>query len=124
MLLCIVKVYPPHELRKSTLWGYTFPMSWSRYSRAYLAEFVYGAIDGTVTTFAIVSGVIGAGLSPVIVLVLGLANVLADGFSMATSNFLSERSRVALAGSAGRSEAPFKTALITFLSFVSVGFVP
>ena len=99
-------------------------MSWSRYSRAYLAEFVYGAIDGTVTTFAIVSGVIGAGLSPVIVLVLGLANVLADGFSMATSNFLSERSRVALAGSAGRSEAPFKTALITFLSFVSVGFVP
>lgn len=99
-------------------------MLWSRYSRAYLAEFVYGAIDSTVTTFAIVSGVIGASLSPAIVLVLGLANVLADGFSMATSNFLSERSRAALAGTAIRVCAPFKTALITFCSFVCVGFVP
>ncbi len=49
-------------------------------SERYLREFVYGAIDGTVTTFAIVSGVVGAGLSPSIVLILGLANVLADGF--------------------------------------------
>lgn len=53
----------------------------------YLREFVYGAVDGTVTTFAVVSGVAGAGLSSGIVIVLGLANLLADGFSMAVSAF-------------------------------------
>ncbi len=54
----------------------------------YLRDTVYGAIDGAVTTFAIVAGVQGAGLSPAIILVLGSANILADGFSMAASNYL------------------------------------
>ncbi len=57
----------------------------------YLGEFVYGAIDGTVTTFAVVSGAMGAALSPVIVIILGFANLIADGFSMAAGNFLSEK---------------------------------
>ncbi len=57
----------------------------------YLRDFIYGAIDGAVTTFAIVSGVAGAGLSSGIVIILGLANLLADGFSMAVSNFLGTR---------------------------------
>ena len=48
---------------------------------------IYGAIDGSVTTFAIVAGVAGAGLSPFIIVALGLANVLADGFSMAAGNY-------------------------------------
>ncbi len=60
-----------------------------RYS--YLRDFVYGAIDGTVTTFAIVSGVAGAGLSSSVVIVLGLANLVGDGFSMAAGNFLGTR---------------------------------
>ena len=55
---------------------------------SYLRDFVYGAIDGTVTTFAIVAGVAGAGLSAGVVVVLGVANLVADGFSMAVSNFL------------------------------------
>ena len=55
--------------------------------RGVLRDAVYGAIDGTVTTFAIVAGVAGAGLSPFIVVILGLANVLADGFSMAAANY-------------------------------------
>lgn len=54
---------------------------------SYLRDFLYGAIDGAVTTFAIVSGVAGAGLSSAVVLILGLANLFADGFSMAASNF-------------------------------------
>ncbi len=58
---------------------------------SYLKDFVYGGIDGAVTTFAVVSGVAGAGLSPAVVIVLGLANLLADGFSMAVSNFLATR---------------------------------
>ena len=58
---------------------------------SYLRDFVYGAIDGTVTTFAVVSGVAGAGLGSGIVIVLGLANLLGDGFSMAASNYLGTR---------------------------------
>ncbi|PIP73100.1 MAG: hypothetical protein COW88_03030 [Candidatus Lloydbacteria bacterium CG22_combo_CG10-13_8_21_14_all_47_15] len=55
----------------------------------YLKDLVYGAVDGTVTTFAVVAGVAGAALSPAIVLILGFANLFADGFSMAISNYLS-----------------------------------
>jgi len=55
--------------------------------RGVLRDAVYGAIDGAVTTFAIVAGVAGAGLSPFIIIALGIANVLADGFSMAAANY-------------------------------------
>jgi vacuolar iron transporter family protein len=58
---------------------------------SYLRDFIYGGIDGAVTTFAIVSGVVGARLSAAIVLILGLANLLADGFSMAAANFSGTR---------------------------------
>ena len=60
----------------------------------YLGDFVYGGIDGTITTFAIVAGVKGAGLSSVIILVLGIANILADGFSMAASNYLGTKTEL------------------------------
>ncbi len=55
--------------------------------RGVLRDIVYGGIDGSVTTFAIVAGVAGAGLSPFVIVALGLANVLADGFSMAAGNY-------------------------------------
>lgn len=58
---------------------------------SYLRDFVYGAIDGTVTTFAIVAGVEGASLSAGVICILGMVNLLADGFSMAASNFLATR---------------------------------
>jgi|SRR5687768_2938856 len=54
----------------------------------YLRDWIYGGIDGAVTTLAVVTGVAGAQLSPWIILVLGFANLLADGFSMAASNYL------------------------------------
>lgn len=60
----------------------------------YLRDLVYGAIDGVVTTFAVVSGVAGAGLDTAIVLIMGLANLVADGFSMATANYLGVRSEL------------------------------
>ncbi len=53
----------------------------------YLRDWIYGGIDGAVTTFAIVAGVVGADLSTAVVLVLGFANLLADGFAMAASNY-------------------------------------
>jgi VIT1/CCC1 family predicted Fe2+/Mn2+ transporter len=57
----------------------------------YLRDWIYGGIDGSVTTFAVVTGVVGAHLSPAVILILGFANLLADGFSMAASNFLATR---------------------------------
>jgi len=59
--------------------------------QSYLRDVVYGAIDGAVTTFAVVSGVVGAGLSDGVIIVMGFANLLADGFSMAVSNYLGTR---------------------------------
>jgi VIT1/CCC1 family predicted Fe2+/Mn2+ transporter len=61
------------------------------HSQAYLRDFIYGAIDGTVTTFAVVAGVAGAQLAAGIVVVLGVANLFGDGFSMAVSNYLGTR---------------------------------
>lgn len=58
----------------------------------YVGDFVFGGIDGVVTTFAVVAGVAGANLTAGVVLVLGLANLLADGFAMGVGNFLSIRS--------------------------------
>lgn len=58
----------------------------------YLAEFVYGGIDGSVTTFAVVAGASGAGLDPSIVIILGFANLFADGFSMSVGAYLSTKS--------------------------------
>jgi VIT1/CCC1 family predicted Fe2+/Mn2+ transporter len=58
---------------------------------SYLRDFVYGAIDGAVTTFAVVAGVQGAGLDETVVIILGVANLVADGFSMAVSNYLGTR---------------------------------
>jgi len=60
-------------------------------SHSYLGDFIYGAIDGAVTTFAVVCAVAGAELSAVIIIILGLANLIGDGFSMAVSNFLGTR---------------------------------
>jgi vacuolar iron transporter family protein len=60
-------------------------------SVSYLRDWVYGGIDGSVTTFAVVSGVVGAMLAPRIILVLGAANLIADGFSMAASNYSGTR---------------------------------
>lgn len=57
----------------------------------YVRDWIYGGIDGSVTTFAIVSGVVGAELSPAVILVMGFANLVADGFSMAASNYMGTR---------------------------------
>ena len=60
-------------------------------SPSYLSDFIYGAIDGAVTTFAIVAGSAGADFDETVVIILGGANLIADGFSMAVSNFLGSR---------------------------------
>ena len=93
-----------------------------RFRRKYLPEFVYGAIDGSVTTFAVVAGSMGASLSAAVILILGSANLIGDGFSMAISNYLSTKSRNEL--DRKEQKNPLKTAWATFISFLGVGLIP
>ena len=94
----------------------------------YLPEIVYGANDGIITTFAVVAGVAGAALDPVVVLILGTANLLADGFSMGMSNYLSRKSEQDYNRSVGETndggKPPARTALVTFLGFTLAGWTP
>ncbi len=60
--------------------------------QGYLGEFVYGGIDGSVTTFAVVAGSAGANLESSIVIILGFANLIADGFAMSVGSYLSTKS--------------------------------
>ncbi|MBI2609125.1 MAG: VIT1/CCC1 transporter family protein [Deltaproteobacteria bacterium] len=59
---------------------------------SYLGDFMLGSIDGLVTTFAVIAGVVGARLQLEVALILGVANLVADGFSMAVSNFFRSKS--------------------------------
>ena len=60
----------------------------------YLGEFVYGGIDGSVTTFAVVAGAVGASLDSSVIIILGFANMLADGFAMSIGAYLSSKSQI------------------------------
>jgi VIT1/CCC1 family predicted Fe2+/Mn2+ transporter len=64
------------------------------FDKGYIAEFVYGGIDGAITTFAVVAGAAGGGLSESVVIILGMANLIADGFSMSVGNYLSTKAEV------------------------------
>ncbi len=87
--------------------------------KKYLPSMVYGGSDGAVTTFSVMAGALGAGLPPRIVIILGLANLFSDGFSMASADYLSEDSKVH-----NKKMESFKNAISTFLSFVLIGSIP
>lgn len=101
-------------------------LNMSRFEK-YLAEIVYGGIDGIVTTFAVVAASVGANLSSAVVVILGLANLLADGFSMGVSAYLAEKSEKAIAKKKGEEDDgkdSVKVGVATFSSFIVVGFAP
>jgi len=96
-------------------------------ARHYVRDLVYGANDGLVTTFAVVAGVAGGELSRNATLIIGCANLVADGLSMAVGNYLSIRSNegVLAAQNLAEQEAhPAKHAVATLIAFVSAGAVP
>jgi VIT1/CCC1 family predicted Fe2+/Mn2+ transporter len=99
--------------------------SWAHH----IGDLVFGANDGIVTTFAVVSGVTGASLSPRIAIILGVANLVADGFAMGAGNYLGMRSeqeyQQSVAGQVreGHIHAVGHGAAI-FLAFVLAGSVP
>ena len=94
----------------------------------YIRDIVLSANDGIVTTFAVVAGSLGASLSPSVVVILGLANLFADGLSMSTGSYLGVKSEIEYEQSEGRKikvgSRPFKNGLVSFLSFGIAGFIP
>lgn len=105
------------------------PQSFSQNFRKYLGEFVYGGVDGSVTTFAVVAGSAGAELSSSVILILGFANLLADGFAMSVGAFLSSKSehqkKICEEPTTEFPEKrPIIIGLVTFISFVSAGLIP
>src|SRR5687768_13418366 len=96
-------------------------------ARHYVRELIYGANDGLITTFAVVAGVAGGGLPLRVVLIIGAANLIADGLSMAVGNYLSIRSHESVLETQELPEeeaAPFRHASATFVAFVVAGAMP
>jgi VIT1/CCC1 family predicted Fe2+/Mn2+ transporter len=101
----------------------------SSFGRHYIRDIVYAANDGIVTTFAVVAGVRGAGLSTFTVLALGLANLVADGLSMGVGNYLGIKSERAaeLGGEYVEWDETLHAAkhgTVTWGAFIAAGFVP
>lgn len=96
----------------------------------WLPDFVYGGIDGSVTTFAVVAGVKGADLSVAIILILGFANLFADGFAMAVGKYSSDKATLQHMKDDGETPQrmseinPIKGGFYTFLSFNLIGLIP
>jgi vacuolar iron transporter family protein len=90
----------------------------------YLRDMVYGALDGVITTMAILAGSQGAALSARVGLILGLANLIGDGISMGASNYLGLRSEIEQAGGSVMAEAPWRHGLATVAAFIVVGSFP
>lgn len=95
----------------------------------YLPQFVYGSTDGIVTTFAIVAGAAGANLKPLAILAIGIASVLADGYSMGISAYLSKTAEEDIPITKGSQDkedtrTPQSVGIATFLSFVLMGTIP
>lgn len=96
-------------------------------ARHYIRDIVYGANDGLITTFAVVSGVAGGALSQVAILVIGAANLAADGVSMGVGNLLAIRAdeRAREADGLPELEAyPWKHGLATLIAFALAGAIP
>lgn len=94
----------------------------------YVRDIVLSANDGVVTTFAVVAGSLGASLSPSIVVILGLANLFADGLSMSTGAYLGVKSEIEYEQNSGEKvklgNRPLLNGLVSFASFGIAGFVP
>ena len=96
-------------------------------ARHYIRDLVYGANDGIITTFAVVAGVTGGSLSTIAVLIVGMANLAADGVAMGVGNLLAIRSHESALAAAGRPEEeayPWKHGMATLLAFVLAGVIP
>lgn len=95
---------------------------------SFLRDAIFAASDGIVTTFAVVAGSTGASLGNSVVVILGFANLFADGFSMASGTYLGVKSELEFEKAQGdkhtQEASPLNQAMVTFLSFDVAGFLP
>lgn len=96
--------------------------SHSHTMKSFLSEFVYGGIDGIITTFSIVAGSVGGDLTRNVIIILGLSNVLSDGYSMGISRYLSAQTEIEEGLLTGKNA--FYSAIATFFAFVIIGLTP
>jgi VIT1/CCC1 family predicted Fe2+/Mn2+ transporter len=89
-----------------------------------LSEFIYGGMDGVITTVAIIGGTLGAQIPSNYALILGASNVLADGFSMGISRYNSLINVQDKTNSDISRKSPFQSGLLTFIFFVLMGSIP
>ena len=102
-------------------------MQFKKFDPRLLKSAVFGANDGIITTFAVVAGVSGAGLSANIILILGIANMIADGISMGLGDYLGERSEQRLRekrSGSSMTQGLWRTGLVTFIAFIVAGSMP
>lgn len=88
----------------------------------FLGDFIYGSIDGIITTFSIVAGAVGGNLLHNVIIILGISNVLSDGYSMGISRYLSAMAEIEQGILTNKNA--IQAGIATFLSFVSVGVLP
>lgn len=92
-----------------------------------LRDFILGASDGIITTFAVVAGVVGASLSSRVVIILGFAKLLADAISMFAGIYLGAKSEIEyrhLRKDEHKDIYPLTQGIVTFVSFLAIGFLP
>lgn len=87
--------------------------------KKYLASIVYGGSDGAVSYFTLMAGAYGAGLPIKMLIAIGVSNVVADAFSMASADYLSEDSRLNVT-----QKEEEMSATVTFIAFILVGCFP
>jgi VIT1/CCC1 family predicted Fe2+/Mn2+ transporter len=96
-------------------------------ARHYIRDLIYGANDGIITTFAVVAGVTGGALSPRTVMIVGIANLFADGLSMGVGNYLSIRSHESALAAQDLPEeeaSPARHGIATLVAFMAAGALP
>lgn len=116
---------PPGPSRPASL--HIDPIGVSATARHYIRDLVYGANDGIITTFAVVCGATGGSLAAAAVLIIGVANLAADGMSMGIGNLLAIRAHERVRESQGLPEEeahPWKHGVATLLAFVGAGAIP
>ena len=87
----------------------------------FLSEFIYGSIDGLITTFAIISSSIGASIPNAYIIIISIASLLSDGYSMGVSRYLSYTAELK---KNVQTKNPFISGIYTFISFVIIGSIP
>ena len=103
------------------------PTEFTDIARHYIRDLIYGANDGIIATFAVVAGVTGGALSTRAILIVGAANLLADGLSMGVGNYLSIRSNESARAAQNLPEeeaSPVRHGFATLLAFIVAGAMP